>query len=393
MSHELFLMCRVAVTYLAYWFLAEFFGITLGGYGYINRSGKTMIRKRDKLVIESFSCERAIQYDGFAIGTVRQKCFIDKRGRIVTQFFEDAEPFSEGLAAVKLNSRSGFINTSGEIVIPCIYDDAEPFVDGMAAVCLSGKWGFINVAGEQVVHPQFNCVMYFSEALAAVEVDGKLGYISQDGSIVIQPGYEKAGPFSDGLALVNDCDYINRDGSVVFSRSTCNYADVHCAIPVGIHAFLWHGLESRDNPISNRRVLTVGEPKNGRFGRQYGSTIHTFSEGLAVACRENKFGYINREGKFFIEPRFDFALPFREERAIVCEDGFLGFIDKLGVYKVAPQFERAYGFSEGLALAKFQNDRWGFVDPEGNVVIEPKYSSAKPFSNGFAQIGSLRSSF
>lgn len=48
--------------------------------------------------------------------------------------FEDARPFSSGLAAVKIDGKWGYINHDFEIVIPCQYDLAEPFNGSLAYV-------------------------------------------------------------------------------------------------------------------------------------------------------------------------------------------------------------------------------------------------------------------
>ena len=41
--------------------------------------------------------------------------------------FESVIKFSEGLSDVKQNGKYGFINTKGEVVIPCIYDGVNSF--------------------------------------------------------------------------------------------------------------------------------------------------------------------------------------------------------------------------------------------------------------------------
>lgn len=73
------------------------------------------------------------------------------RKEIVSCNIEDAEDFSEGLAAVAQNDKWGFINTQGEIVIPCNYEDAKSFSEGLAKVKQNGKWGLINTKGEEIL--------------------------------------------------------------------------------------------------------------------------------------------------------------------------------------------------------------------------------------------------
>mgnify|MGYP003291734872 CR=1 FL=1 len=59
--------------------------------------------------------------------------------------------FSKGLAPVQQNGKCGFINTKGEVVIPCIYDEAGWFSEGLALVKQNGKWSIINTEGKVIV--------------------------------------------------------------------------------------------------------------------------------------------------------------------------------------------------------------------------------------------------
>lgn len=49
-----------------------------------------------------------------------------------------------GLASVRQNGKSGFIDKTGNIIIPIQYDDTMPFSENLAPVKKNGKWGFID---------------------------------------------------------------------------------------------------------------------------------------------------------------------------------------------------------------------------------------------------------
>ena len=66
-----------------------------------------------------------------------------------------------------------------------------------------------------------------------------------------------------------------------------------------------------------------------------------------------------------------------------------GFIDKRGKFVLRPQFERARRFSEGLAPVKVGSRRtgkWGFIDKTGKLVIKPQFDAAFRFSEGLAEV-------
>jgi hypothetical protein len=186
--------------------------------------------------------------------------YIDKTGKFVIQpQFGAVREFSEGLAPVgfavdkdivkaKLAKAQidpsqgtvsfykwGYIDKTGQLVIPAKFDQAHPFHYGRACVCMGTKIGYIDHAGKFVVPPQYeddsswgiggdpedsSDYHDFSEGLAAVpnsnlfRPDGWLnkswGFIDKTGKTVIQPNYELpnifsekgSGVFHEGLAAV-----------------------------------------------------------------------------------------------------------------------------------------------------------------------------------------------
>ncbi len=65
---------------------------------------------------------------------------------------------SEGLLSVCLRgeSRYGYCDVLGRMVIPAVYEYAGDFVNGLAAVVLEGKYGAINRKGELVIPAQYS---------------------------------------------------------------------------------------------------------------------------------------------------------------------------------------------------------------------------------------------
>ncbi len=69
-------------------------------------------------------------------------------------------PFREGLAVAK-HYLYGFIGPEGNWAIEPKYMGARSFKNGLAAVKLNGKWGFINKQGELVIPAIYNAVKDF----------------------------------------------------------------------------------------------------------------------------------------------------------------------------------------------------------------------------------------
>jgi hypothetical protein len=111
--------------------------------------------------------------------------------------------------------------------------------------------------------------------------------------------------------------------------------------------------------------------------------VGDFSEGLARAGQNDKYGYIDKTGEWVIQPQFDYGWSFSEGLALAYQNGKWGFIDKTGKWVIEPQFDNVGYFSESLACAK-QNDKWGFIDKTGKWVIEPQFDYVGYFSESLA---------
>ncbi len=65
----------------------------------------------------------------------------------------------------------GFVDVCGELVIPAMFNEAMEFSEGMAAVRVGDKWGYIDESGKVVVMPTYEkWPRPFSEGLASVWV-------------------------------------------------------------------------------------------------------------------------------------------------------------------------------------------------------------------------------
>ena len=289
--------------------------------------------------------------------------YIDKQGKIVLRAqFAGAHPFSEGLAAVKIDGKWGFINKSGEVVIPPKFGRAfgdgvpSPFSHGIAATLLNTTPVMITRTGS--IHlklEEFDQVGNFSEGLAIVKKDKKVGYINQTGKLVIDLLYfgavdptETTRDFSEGLAVISDSSgkygFINHSGTI-------------CIAP--------------------------------KF-----ESASRFCEGLAAVEVDEKYGYIDTTGTMVIPPRFDHALDFSEGLACVGVstgkyETRYGYINHEGKFIIPVQYRRARTFSDGVAriqLPDWDADTYGFIDKTGQIVIKPSFFVYRPgdFSEGLA---------
>jgi hypothetical protein len=189
------------------------------------------------------------------IDDTKQHGYIDKTGKeIIPLIYDIAHDFSEGLACVGIDlewydgnfekaenggpfekAKHGFINKSGEIVIPCKFGFAYSFSEGLAAVAMNedvfytpginpvnGIWGFINKQGQFIIKPQYAHIFNFHDGLAPVQKtdQGTYGYIDKKNNVVIPFQYSHAYRFQEGVAIVDMSDgvrLIDKTGKVIIS--------------------------------------------------------------------------------------------------------------------------------------------------------------------------------
>ena len=117
---------------------------------------------------------------------------------------------------------------------------------------------------------------------------------------------------------------------------------------------------------------------------------HLFRDGLAlVKSSDNKFGFIGEDGKYVINPIYKDANSFSEDLAcVIVENGKPQYINKEGKTIFTVDADICGGFSEGLAPVKIKG-KWGYIDNTGKIKINPAYESANKFSEGLAAVAKI----
>jgi len=95
---------------------------------------------------------------------------------------EELREFSEGLVAVKINGKWGYMDKKGNIVIDCLYESAGEFSEGLVAVQKDGKYGYINNNGDVVVDFKYRTANSFEFGYAVIRSGTYYGVIDKEGN-------------------------------------------------------------------------------------------------------------------------------------------------------------------------------------------------------------------
>jgi hypothetical protein len=112
----------------------------------------------------------------------------------------------------------------------------------------------------------------------------------------------------------------------------------------------------------------------------------TFNEGYTAVRLGNRWQFIDSTGKPITELLFEDALGFSDGMAPVAKNGLYGFINTKGELIIPCTFSNAHGFSEGLAPAANSKGYWGYVDKKGNWFISAVYDYSDSFVGGEARV-------
>ncbi len=263
--------------------------------------------------------------------------YVDATGRVVIPTrgaagFDEARPFgANGLAAVRLGRKFGYVNRAGEFVVPLKYDEAEDFVDSaFALVSAGGKWGVLGADGRELIP-----VIY----------DG------------VQSFYGEGFSVFDGTARA----MTDRDGKLL--------SPFHFQYLGNQHGYGFEGL--------------VPAQRDGRWGFAVIATgqvavpliydeVGRFSEGFANFSLNGKVGYVDRAGRVLVEPKFEDADEFSEGLAAVRLDGRWGYLDREGRLAIAPAYDAAYKFDGEFASVQ-RGEEWLRINRKGELSPRPPY--------------------
>ncbi len=173
--------------------------------GLINSQGQFVVSPKYS-TITTFSEGRAVVIDdkGFWV--------MDERGRILTKkphafigTYQEGRAQYSGTDA-QGNYLSGYLDRSGNEVIPLRYQMATDFTGGKALVQVKeGEYALIDRNGKRLQTYRYPFVGPLGDGLLAFSqaASGPYGYIDEKGTVVIPPRYTSAQPFEAGRAVVN----------------------------------------------------------------------------------------------------------------------------------------------------------------------------------------------
>jgi hypothetical protein len=349
-------------------------------YGAVDLTGKEIIPfKYDHVSIINNSISAELN---------EKVSIIDISGKEITPVKYDYVRFSNNGFIVSQNGKSGFINKTGEIKIPLKYDILSDFnLEGLFYVNNNGLIGCIDTSGNEVIPIIYSQLEQSSNGYSFSTSNGVCGFINYDGE------YKKPSNYIPSEVVCIDDSYlvieksgkkgvIDYNGNVIIPIKF-DYIDIDTKAGHAIVGF-------KSNQYTNGMGSLIEAGYWNLQGEQItefkynlscieGCESRKFSEGMArVRIKQDKYGFIDTNGREIVVPKYDWVDNFYEGRSRVSLNRKEGFIDKTGKEITPLKYDRVYNFGKnGLALVQIidQNHNYlsGFINKEGNEITEIKY--------------------
>jgi len=383
-------------------------------YNFMDRNGR-LISARDYAEVWPFKNGLAAVKLGDLWGYIGKtgEFAVEPKFEAVCRFFPATDP-----APVKAGGKWGYIDRAGTFVIEPKFDEAFEFAEGLAAVRVGVKRGYIDLKGR-----------------IAFYVEGYEYKVAPDQEVIVR--IVELGAFKEGAAVVkvehlardvktgntgqwDVMDYVTKDGvlkrfrlkfasnidrnmlvvSLLFQEIRGSETEYWVMpkdallgpefVPAGKPISFVHLRDLGDGYYHVRRGRDLFENLMDREGnlvsKEWFTSVLMFSEGLAAVWSREPYGgtykrgYIDMSGNLVIPLRdIDAAEYFREGLAANKVGGKWGYIDKTGRWAIEPRFVESAKFTEGLAVVRYTVDQpeigWALIDKSGQEVVR--------FPNGY----------
>lgn len=306
-----------------------------GRWGYIDPSGEFVIPPTFKSAWSFHEgLARVSLFDGL-------DCYVTRREEYIRSAdWAAADDFSEGLAKIKRGNVFGFIDTTGEVVLPTIYSKCRSFSRGLAIFSTGEKSGVIDAQGDEILPAGFDQIRILDSAGILLCHTGASAFVYDlNGKEMLRLEATKVIDSDGRLAA------IRKDGRVFFM----DLSDGKVLPGVGWLSIYYLG--SHRWAAKNEQGYFVLNELGKKINNRSFTQINKYADGFAAIYTGEYWGYINLEGKEVTPDVFGLAWDFKNGFARAAFADGIGFLNRkleLAFYPPEATVDMR-DFTEGLA--------------------------------------------
>ncbi|TGE21412.1 WG repeat-containing protein [Hymenobacter aquaticus] len=226
------------------------------------------------------------------------------------------------LIPCRKGTKWGYADQSRRVVLPLLYDEAGPFVQEVAWVRIGSLYGYIDGGGNPVTPVHFTRAGSFVQGRATVELGGETFQITTSGQRITQE--PEPAPETEFLT---QGDMVRQNGKVGF-RFTVGQAVVpalYDEIQENYNGLLFVRQGTKWGVINSKGTLTL--PLEYDAIR----AVEANNFAYAIVEQQGRFGYLAEDGRLLVPIKYSAAEPFVASVArVTTPDGRTGYIDVRG---------------------------------------------------------------
>ncbi len=267
--------------------------------------------------------------------------YYSREGRPLSNEYESAELFHDGLAVVRANGKAEIMSLDGQPFLSGDFSDIKILATNTLAIQDStGKWTITDRTGAPLSAKRYDKVGNMADSLAAVQVGQKYGYIDPRGKEAIAVNLTAFDNIADAkfsqerakTAYRNKYGMINTAGKRLLPNL---FDDIipspNWPVPVQ-RSGLWGYADSKMNIII-KCIYDSAQP---------------FSQGRAIVVRKGQWGVINEKGVILIPLEYSNIEPLGMNMYIVAKDGKMGIVNQEGGIVLPIEYDRLREYSPGI---------------------------------------------
>ena len=297
--------------------------------------------------------------------------YMNNEGKIAIQpEYEQVGPFSDGVAIVVKNGKSGIINKKNQVLVPFNFDEILDFMDGRAIATIGDSSTFIDRSGKLLSALIYDDMLSLGEDLFAVKVKGKFNYSIVDANFKEKKEaiFEELNVFVKGLSIVKCAT-----GFGILDKN-CNWViyPEYQSLRFLSDSLLEYGLNGKKGLLhKNGKRLT--EPVFDEISKWNKSNLQLIA----------KFGsfifYLNERGMKVLTPAYEYfpnafeKAAFYNGVAVFRKKGKFGLMDFAGKELLKANYENLGKPFTGIPVQKA--GKWGIMDTKGKQLVPFDYDN------------------
>ncbi|QHT68193.1 WG repeat-containing protein [Rhodocytophaga rosea] len=370
-----------------------------GKFGLLSGNGERICEPQyDE--IQPFTNDLTVVRNGFSFGVLH------KKGNQVlpAQFQSVVIDSASSVIRVKELNKWGIYSRHGKAITPSIYDEIRMQPFGLFSVRQGTQWYLLDASGHVTGEASYDDMADFKGLYTVVKKHGRSGMINARGSWAIDPHYDSLHILNTQTAVYashRETGFINLfTKQVLFSADKIEPVSktlfkVTSDWKTGVYDCKGNVIIPQEydhiSALAKDSIFSV--EKNGKKGlmslqgkvvlrpSSLYQELHVMKEERVGVKINNKYGFIDRNGKLRIANRYEGIGSFSEDMVAVKIRGNWGFVDKAEELRVQPHYEQVLDFRNGVAAIS-KEGKWGFVNKKGKETVKPQYESIQSLPSG-----------